>query len=461
MSRYLGRKLMILLPSLFIITSLVFIFQKAAFEQTSFSDEEEASSLRSGAVSTEVRERVRREYRHKTGQDLPVFYLSVRTSAEPDTLYRVWLARDRDFLKKMLGTYGNWPLIAAYYQKLLILEAHTAPGGSLPVSKAWNQGVANLFRTTAPAEVRAHLAALKALSPGSGPAVTNVNADFERIVQTRRAWQNRIPVIHWNGLANQYHRWLSQLLRGNLGQSLRDSRAVTSIIGEALTNTWLLVLSSLTLSFGLATGLGVWLSFPHRRKWEKGVLNFLYVTDTLPLFILSFLIVLLLTLSGLSAYVPLYGLGHSQPSDGMLVQLVSRLHHLTAPILCLTVSALPYLTRQIHQSLQQVLPQDYIRTARAKGLPESAVIGRHALRNALLPIITLLTGFLPAFVGGVLVVELIFSIPGMGRLLADSVMARDYPVIMGIVLCLALIKMLALLLADFLYYLADPRIRFE
>jgi len=461
MSRYLGKKLMILLPSLFIITSLVFVFQKAAFEQTSFSDEEEVLSLRSGAVSTKTRERVRREYRHKTGQDLPVFYLSVRTWAEPDTLYRVWSARDRDFLRKMLGTYGNWQPIAAYYQKLLMLEAHTDPGWSLSVSKAWNQGVASLFRTTTPAEIRAHLAALKALSSGSGPLITNVHADFERIVKTRRAWKNWIPVIYWNGLTNQYHRWLSHLLRADLGQSLRDSGAVTGIIGEALTNTWLLVLSSLILSFGLATGLGVWLSFPHQRIWQKGMLNFLYITDTLPLFILSFLMVLLLTVSGLSAYVPLYGLGHSQPSDGMLTQLVSRLYHLTVPILCLTVSALPYLTRQIHQALQQVLLRDYIRTARAKGLPESAVIGRHALRNALLPMITLSTGFLPAFVGGVLVVELIFAIPGMGRLLADSVMARDYPVIMGIVLCLALIKMLALLLADFLYYLADPRIRFE
>jgi peptide/nickel transport system permease protein len=461
MSRYLGRKLLILLPSLFIITSLVFVFQKAAFEQTSFSTGEEEASLRPGAVSTKTSEQVRRQYWHKTGQDLPVFYLSVRTWAEPDTLYRVWSARDRSFLRKMLQAYGHWPTIHAYYQSLLALENDTKPGLSLSAKKEWNQRVAALFRTTNPLEIRRHLAVLYELTSGSKILLNAARTGFEQILQTQQAWRNWIPCLYWNGLENQYHHWLIRLLRGNLGQSLRDSGAVTGIIGEALANTWLLVLSSLILSFGLALGLGLWLSFPHRQKWQKTVLNLLYVTDTIPLFILSFLIVLLLTVTGLSAYIPLYGLGFTTPSDGFLLQLASRLHHLTAPIVCLTVSALPYLTRQIHQALQQVLPRDYIRTARAKGLSESVVIGRHALRNALLPMITLLTGFLPAFIGGVLVVEVIFSIPGMGRLLADSVMARDYPVIMGIVLCLALIKMLSLLLADVLYYLADPRIRFE
>jgi peptide/nickel transport system permease protein len=460
MSRYLAQRLLILLPSLWIITSLVFIFNKIAFEQTAFSIEEEEPALRYGTVNTTARQRALRQYLHRTGQDLPVFYLSIGTWAEPDTLHRILSFRDRAFLQKMLLAYGNWPPISAYYQRLLRLENAPPQALTPPLRKQWNQQIAALFRNAEAKQNRQHLHAMGRLAVSRREEVAALSAQWDEVVQTQQPWKNWIPSVRWNGLQNQYHRWLSGLLQGDLGHSTRDAVAVTHIIAEALSNTWLLIGAGLGGSFGLALVLGLGLSLPAGKKWQPTVLNGLYLVDTIPLFLLSLLIVLLLISTGLSRYLPT-SLSYVEPEENLFIRLFSTLYQQAVPITCLIIASLPYLTRQVHQAIGQVLPRDYIRTARAKGLPESVVVGRHALRNALLPLITLLTGFLPAFIGGVLVVEVIFSIPGMGRLLADSVMARDYPVIMGIVLCLALVKMLSLLLADALYYLADPRIRFR
>ena len=278
------------------------------------------------------------------------------------------------------------------------------------------------------------------------------------VVRNAQPWRNLVPVVRWHGAENQYHRWLGGVIRGNLGNSYRDSRPVTDLLGESLANTFGLVLGSIGLAFGLAVWLGLWLVYPARWRWRGPVLTFLYALDAVPLFLLALVLLLTLTGSGLTGLLPVFET--SDLSAGLVRYAASRVLPLILPVGCLVLATLPYLTGQFYQALRQVESQEYIQTARAKGLSEGRVLGRHALRNALLPLITLFTGYLPALVGGALVIEVIFAIPGMGRLLLDSLLARDYPVVMGVVLCLALAKIGALLLADWLYYLADPRVRF-
>jgi peptide/nickel transport system permease protein len=138
----------------------------------------------------------------------------------------------------------------------------------------------------------------------------------------------------------------------------------------------------------------------------------------------------------------------------------TNLYYLILPALCLSIANLPYVTVQLHQAMQETAATDFITTARAKGVMEWGIVARHMLRNALLPLITLFTGFVPALLGGALVVEVIFSVPGVGSLLIDSILARDFPLILGIVLVLAFVKVMSHIVADVLYYLADPRVRF-
>ena len=263
----------------------------------------------------------------------------------------------------------------------------------------------------------------------------------------------------WRGLQNQYQRWLGQLLRGNLGRSYRDGQAVTGLLANALAYTLPLTISAALLAVGLAVWLSVHIAT--RPQLRQYVVRGLYVLDAVPLFLLGLLLLLLLANPEVLALFPAYGLGDDRAlaDASWLARVGSRLYHLILPVVCLVLVSLPALVVQLNEALQNERRADYATTARAKGLPETTVVRRHALRNALLPTITQLTNLLPALVAGAVVVEVIFALPGMGRLLADAAARRDYPVVVGGVLLTALVRLLAQALADWLYVLADPRIR--
>jgi peptide/nickel transport system permease protein len=146
---------------------------------------------------------------------------------------------------------------------------------------------------------------------------------------------------------------------------------------------------------------------------------------------------------------------------GFSGQMWDRALHLVLPVVCMTYGALAYDSRFTRGSLLEIIRQDYIRTARAKGLSERTVIGKHALRNALIPLITLFTFILPYLIGGSVIIEMIFSWPGTGLLLFQSILTRDYNVVMGISFLSASLILLSMLLADILYAVVDPRVTYE
>lgn len=267
------------------------------------------------------------------------------------------------------------------------------------------------------------------------------------------------PVLAWHGSHNQYHRWLSGLLQGDLGYSYRDRQPVTAVLAGALGNTLALLGGSLVLTFLLSTELS--LALMRAGRLRQLVLAGLFALDSIPLFLLALLLLVLLAGTGYLGWFPVFGLGYAAPEASAWEVFGDRLHHLLLPTGCLVLSGLPYITTQLVRFLQQVAQAPYITTARAKGLPAGRVLRRHMLRNALLPLITLFTGFLPSLISGAVVVEMIFALPGTGRLLADSVLARDYPVVLGLVLLLAAVKAVSHLLADLLYFAADPRTRIK
>lgn len=274
-----------------------------------------------------------------------------------------------------------------------------------------------------------------------------------------RYQQDIFPQWSWHGSHNQYHTWLMQLLRGNLGNSYRDQQPVLTILGKAIGNTLLLLVCSLLFTFVLSIELSLALLRTGGRRWRRLVLPLLYALDSIPLFILALVLLVLLAATGYLKLFPLFGLGEVSAGASFWETAANRFYHLFLPGLCLVLAGIPYVTTQLFRVMQTVAGSPFIMTAHAKGLPASVVLRRHVLRNALLPLITLFTGFLPSLVSGAVVVEVIFAIPGTGRLLTDSVLARDYPVVLGLVFFLAILKAVSHLLADFLYFKADPRTR--
>ncbi|MBI1953037.1 MAG: ABC transporter permease [Candidatus Omnitrophica bacterium] len=261
-------------------------------------------------------------------------------------------------------------------------------------------------------------------------------------------------------LPQQYLAWLARCLRGDFGRSFKDGRTVSTKIAERIPVTLTINLAALFLILLAAIPLGVSSAAAEGSLWDHGTGLFLFILFALPSFWVA---ILGLDLFGVRlAWLPVSGLSSLgiQPLS-MMERLADGARHLILPVGVMVLGGLTGYARYLRSSVLNVLKQDYIRTAVAKGLSEKAVLYRHALRNALLPFITLLGLSVPGLLGGSVILESIFAIPGMGRLFFDSVMSRDYPVIMGLLVLGAVLTLIGNLLADLAYALADPRIRYE
>ncbi len=257
----------------------------------------------------------------------------------------------------------------------------------------------------------------------------------------------------------QYFFWLKNALLLNFGNSYSSGQPVISEIALRLPATLLLMLSSYVLTLLICIPLGV-ISAVRKNSWvDHAITFFSFAGMAIPSFWLALVLVLFFSIN--LNWLPAIGMSNPLLKDpSFLVRAGDVFLHMLLPLLTMTILSLAGLTRYQRSTMLEVLNQDYIRTARAKGLPERIVIFKHALRNALLPIITIVGLSLPEVFGGAFVIETIFAWPGMGRLGVMAIFQRDYPMIMGIIMLSAFLIILANLLADVAYALADPRIRY-
>ena len=257
----------------------------------------------------------------------------------------------------------------------------------------------------------------------------------------------------------QYGLWLGRIARLDFGRSFApDNRPVIDKIKERIPVTLSLNLIALVLEFGLALPIGILAAVRRNTLLDKGLTVFVFLGFAMPTFWLA---LLLMYFFGVKLeWLPISGL-HSLGSDRLSTGawLLDLAKHLVLPLSVASFGSLAGLSRYMRSTMLEVIGQDYITTARAKGLPERVVILKHALRNALLPVITLLGFSLPGLIGGSVIFETIFAIPGMGQLFFMGVMARDYPLVMGILVIGAGLTLIGNLLADLCYAVADPRIR--
>ncbi|UOQ65506.1 ABC transporter permease [Hymenobacter volaticus] len=260
----------------------------------------------------------------------------------------------------------------------------------------------------------------------------------------------------WNGTHNQYHRWLRALMHGNLGKSYRTEEAVSISLIEAIAVTVPLTCLATLCIIGISIPFGVWLAARSSSHW---LYTALYVLDALPLFVVALLLLLLLANPDYFTFFPAFGLGFEENDSNATSILLRYPSFMVLPLSSLVLSGLTEPTLQLADVLRHEAQLDYMLTAQAKGLTRKQALWRHGLRNALLPIFTLFTELFPNLLAGSIVVEFVFALPGLGRLLADAAAARDYPVMLGGVFFVLLARQLMLSLADWLYQLADPRLR--
>ena len=257
----------------------------------------------------------------------------------------------------------------------------------------------------------------------------------------------------------QYWRWLNRVVRLDFGRTfLPDGKPVLTKIGERLPITLLLNAIEMLVIVGLAVPIGVLSAVRQYSVYDKVTTVFVFVGFATPDFWLALLLMILFGVE--LGWLPISGLRSlNWEYLSFWRQQWDVIGHLVLPITVATFGGLAGFSRYMRQSMLEVVRQDYIQTARAKGLPEQAVIGKHALRNALLPVVTILGLSLPGLIGGSVIIESIFAIPGMGQLMVQSVFSRDYPVVMGNLVIVASLTLIANLVADIAYGMVDPRIR--
>ncbi len=256
----------------------------------------------------------------------------------------------------------------------------------------------------------------------------------------------------------QYWNWAKEVLQGNLGRSLLSGRTVTSMIAEKLPATLTLNAIILVLSTAIALPVGVMQAVKQYSPGDYVATVLAFVGISIPSFWVA--LMLIYTFSVKLDWFPSGGRMSLYAGPGAWSIFVDKVIHLILPVVTMTLGSLAGKMRHQRTAMIEALKQDYVRTARAKGLTERVVIFKHTWRNALIPIVTMLGGSLSSLVGGAYLVETLFAWPGMGRMGTEAIFARDYPVVMGVGLVSALMVMLGNLLSDILYGVVDPRIRY-
>jgi peptide/nickel transport system permease protein len=289
------------------------------------------------------------------------------------------------------------------------------------------------------------------LTPGDPAAViAGDNATPENITKIRESLGLEKPLVAQFGI------WLGQVLQGNLGYSYYLNKPVTELIAQRLEPTLSLAVGTITLAVLVALPLGTLAAWRMGGWLDRVLSGFSVLGFSVPVFVVGYLLIWLFAMK--LQWFPVQGyarlLGDSSKGVGEWA------HRLVLPCLTLSVIYVALLSRVTRAAVSEALTEDYIRTARAKGLGEFAVLLRHAVANAAVPIVTIIGVGVALLIGGVVVTETVYAIPGLGSLTVDAVLNRDFPVIQGVVLMFSVAYVLVNLLVDISYLVLDPRIRY-
>ncbi len=285
------------------------------------------------------------------------------------------------------------------------------------------------------------------LTPGDpAAAIAGDSATAEQVDEIRGKLGLDRPIVQ------QFVLWAGRVLRGDLGESFFFKRTVVELIAQRIEPTLSLALATIVLAVLIAVPLGVLAAHRHGGALDRCLMGFSVLGFSIPGFVIGYLLIYLFAVK--LNVLPVQG--YRRIGEDVW----DWAYHLVLPSLTLAVIYVALIARMTRASVIEVLREDYIRTARAKGLTSRAVLVRHALRNAAVPIVTVIGIGIALLIGGVVVTESVYNIPGLGRLTVDAVLARDYPVIQAIILLFSFVYVLINLAIDIAYSLADPRIRY-
>lgn len=486
MALYIFKRFLLFIPTLFIISLIAFFItvhtpgdpvDRMLHNAAQVSEQSNMTSSGYGI------EKHRILLREKLGLDLPLFYFSLRSAAEPDSLYKIFPVAERNTLSTLVSNLGNWRLISNYYlsissiQKSIDIYKHTneREHQNTPATFAEILTACSEMKTTSDMlAIESKLISLNVLSLKTPDVIrariNELDQHFIILKQSKKTISSYLPAIDFHP-ANQYHRWLfgggkrkSGVLLGDFGISYVTSQPVMTYIMERLPWTLFFSIVPLLLAYLISIPLALKMVKKQGEKFDRRMSAFLSLLYSLPVFWFATLLLMLLAnpstiqLFPASGIMPVSGFENNQ---GAFEKFLKIIPYLILPTICYAYSFIVIFTRLLRASLRDILQQEFVKAARAKGLSEKLVLRKHALRNALLPTITIMAHVFPMAVSGSVIIENVFTIPGLGSGIYESIQSQDYPVMICIFTVTGLLTMLGYLISDIVYAIVDPRIRFQ
>jgi peptide/nickel transport system permease protein len=492
MFKYAIKRILTFMPMLIAISLLSFVISINApgdpVERLSQTPGNEGSAEKQSVASKIIKEKKRKEL----GLDLPIFYFSITDLASCDTLYKVQDKYHKVNLEELTHQSGNWQAVSDYYSSLLQLQkshlkinakeivANNSTLDLNAVNEATNQFgfeigslletsdlelVANKFKT-----MNSLVSNNSFLNPLSKALLDAQNSRADLLAKQTR-WKTYIPAINFYGTKNQYHLWLfgngkerMGILRGDFGISYTDSQPIQNKIWEKVKVSFWLAFVSIFLAYLISIPIGIYSAYRKDSVADKGMSLVLFILYSMPSFFVGTLLLLQFANPDNLSWFPVSGIQDPtlfDPEWGFWAKIKHRLPYLILPIITYTYGSFAFLSRIMRVGMIDIVNQDYIRTARAKGLGEKKVILKHALRNSLLPVITVFAAIFPMAIGGSIIIEVIFSLPGMGVEVYNAILNYDYPMIITVFTLSGFLTMIGYLVSDILYALVDPRISYK
>ncbi len=490
MLTYIFKRILIFIPTLFVITLLGFILSVNA---PGDPVERMVSAAESGGENSSPTQNQRDQIKFwtkKLGLDLPVFYVSLTSLSHPDTLYKIYDRNERQALDRLIYKYGNWKEIEKYYGSLSAFEAlqlfpdkdSSIVNGSdkNKIIDAINEIKAEVLNLKASYDesvinnqinkITQLLSVYPFLSSAQQQFAT-VRTNYQAIITNATTWKNYVPRLAFYP-RNQYHRWLfgdggiysKGLLRGDFGTSYVTKQPISEVIFSKIGWTLFFSFLSVILAYIISIPIGVNAAAKKGSRSDKTSSLILFILYSLPSFWLATLLLMTFANPDVLHWLPASGvkpaIGYDEGA-GFWDKVKASAPYVVLPAICYTYSSFAFLSRTMRVSMLEALSQDYIRTARAKGLTEKKVNWKHAFRNALFPIITVFGSVFPAVIGGSVILESIFTIPGMGSEAINAIQDNNYPMIIAILTITSVLTLIGFLISDILYAVVDPRISYK
>ena len=472
MLAYLFKRLLLFVPTLLVASMLAFLLSRLAPGDSIVSYLKQDPL---GTVSSPVEllnaEKEYLETATLLNLDKPAFYFSITSAAYPDTLNKIAIKTRRIMAERLLEQYGNWPAVEKYCWSIRETEATllSLPDSLTLTATDFKIELRDLYIYHLDGNILSRINKMEnilkqqpALFKFLSPDFFVLKNNYASLKSTATPYKLKIPSIRWHGSINQYHTWLTDFIKGDFGISIFRRRTATDIIAPALFWTVVLNFSAIFLAFAIAIPLGVWSAVKKGGRFDKTTSLALFMLYSLPIFWTGTMLLIFFTTNeyGMDFFKGAW-LGNLSRDLSFFGKIKKIFPYLLLPIICLTYRSIAFIARQVRGGMTDVLNQEYIKTARAKGLPEFKVIWKHGFRNALFPIITMIANILPASIAGSITIELIYNLPGLGLTLLDSINEQDWPIVFAIMMLGAVLTIVGILLSDVLYALADPRIRFK